>query len=127
MAAMTVPIRIHVIGDSTGDTYIGDFGVKPFLSHRDILQRDAVRRELLGVSPEFASEEASARATAFGELRVRIVSYPPWWEACGLGLDLLDENVIIELYEECLRVENEARAKKIEEGDKALAALKAGE
>lgn len=120
----SVPIFLHVTGDETGKTYIGEFEVRVRLSHRDELRLDQVRRELLGTSPEHASSDAAARARVFATLRVRLVDYPDWWAASGFGLDLLDENVIVELYEQSIRVANEARQKTLDDGEEAVKVLR---
>lgn len=119
-----IPFHIHLSGDETGKTYIGEFGVKPKLTHRDILQRDQIRRELLGPSADGASSDALSRAKVFAELRTRLVEYPDWWAACGFGLDLIDQNVIVTLYEKCLAIETEERNKTIAEGEAATAELR---
>lgn len=124
MARLTVPFYIHVVGDDTGEVFRGEFSAKTRLSHRDELQRDRVRRELLGPDPQNAEENSIARAMAFSELRVRLTSYPDWWAASGFGLDLFDENVIAELYSECMRIEREERELMMKRGTEALDELR---
>jgi hypothetical protein len=85
---------IDEIGETTGDKFPGVFKVKTRLSFRDALERDKIRRALLGEQPEGASVRAANISEIFSELAVRIVDAPSWWTNSSNGMDLSDDNVI---------------------------------
>jgi len=124
MANLYVPFTISVVGNVTGETFKGKFSAKPHLSFRDELLQDKIRRELLGPDAEHASEAAKIQSFMFSQLAVRIVDAPGWWKDNGNGLDLVDDNVIAEVYQEVMRIEKEALKELQEKGDKALDDLK---
>lgn len=85
---------IHVEGDTSGDTWTGNFVTKIWLSHREFLRIDQIRRTLLGETPSNPSDRAANTAAMLAELQVRLVEYPPFWKDSGYGLDLVDDNVV---------------------------------
>lgn len=101
----TAMFKVDVAGEVTGSKWYGQFKVKIHLSHREQLQRDKIRRELLGADPEGADVKSRNQAEIFSSLAVRVVESPPWWAASGNGLDLLDDNVVIEVYEKTMKAE----------------------
>jgi hypothetical protein len=98
---------LNLVGDVTGEKWLGKFKCKLRLSHRDTLAKDNLRRQLLGGSPELATERASSLAFIASELSVRLVDAPAWWKAADNGLDLADDNVMAEVYSNCVRLERE--------------------
>ena len=120
---VTDNFTIKVEGENSGENWVGIFKCKVRLSHRDILRRDAIRRELLGANPENASLRAITEANAFAELAVRLVDTPQWWKELDNGLELEDPNVVqavIDEVEKIVQREVESRAKKVEEAKKIL-------
>lgn len=109
MAIQDAPFTLSIIGDETGERWIGDFRAKEFLSHRDNLIKDQRRRELLGNAAGVPDERALSIAIICSELFVRLTKMPRWFEESGLGLDLLDENVLADVYQKALKVQIEAR------------------
>jgi|GEM_PF-3222839 len=118
---------IMVVGDVTGETLKGTFAAKKWLSHRDRLNQDKIRRELLGsLNPDGASITALSIAEAVSEITVRLIDSPKWWAETQNGLDLQDSNVVSEVYKGVMKVESDALTaleKKGEEAKKALQAL----
>lgn len=106
--ANDAPFTVHVIGDTTERTYTGEFRAKKRLSHRDHLRKDQVRRELLGGQAGLATERAITTSMILSELAVRLTKWESWWDVCGKGLDLEDDNVIGVLYDKVIAIENEA-------------------
>jgi hypothetical protein len=103
-----VSFEISLTGDVTGDKWFGKFKCKTFLSHRDQLASDRIKRELLGAGD--AERGAVNRAHIFAQLRVRLVDAPDWWKASDGGLDLVDDNVLVEIFEQTMKAENDALA-----------------
>lgn len=106
---------VRVTGENTGELFQGTFTVKTRLSHRDHLNRDNLRRQLLGERPEHASERAITSSEIFSQCSVRIVEAPSWWTGSDNGLGMSDDNVPIEVYTEAVKAEADA----IEEVKKA--------
>lgn len=106
--ANTAPFTIHETGDVSGETWTGEFMAKKWLSHRDHLRKDQVRRELLGGQAGAPTERALTTAMILSELAVRLVKAPSWWADTGNGLDLLDDNVIGIVYDAACKVETDA-------------------
>lgn len=118
------------VGEDTGRTYSDEnvLRVKTALNSAERFQIDRIRRELIGPEGAPPSAAASIRAGMLGDLNVRIVKGPSWWESSGLGgilgMQLKDDDVIAALHkvvmEKDVRV---ARALK-EEAEQAQAQLK---
>jgi hypothetical protein len=114
---------VSVVGELSGETFRGDFKVRKLLSHRQQLAYDAKRRELLGTNPNGTSNRADSLTEVFAQLSVRIVEAPSWWVESGGGMDLIDDNVVIKVFEQTMLAEREAReaiAKRAEESKAAL-------
>lgn len=120
----TAKFSISIIGNVTGEKWIGDFQVKKHLSLRDFLTRDKLRKEYLGERPQDASQEALNIAVAFSELGVRVVDAPPWWNGSNGGLDLKDGNVIMEILTKAIDAEKEAVESTKKAGEEAEKVVK---
>lgn len=101
---------IHVVGDKTGQTYKADFVTTKILSHRQRLYTGELERQYLGpTNPQHADlydkERAGFFATINGALRDPV---PQFWREAGMGLDLLDDNVVGEVLKGVLRAQSDA-------------------
>jgi len=126
---MTTPnehsFEISTVGNVSGETLKGKFTCKIRLSHIDRLRKDQLRREFLGtINPDGASSEALYVATAISELKVRLTKTPAWWTEAKDGLDLEDENVIIEVFTKAVEAEKNAREAVLKEAATAAEALR---
>jgi hypothetical protein len=106
--ANDAPFTLHIVGETSDATYTGEFRAKKWLSHRDQLLKDQVRRELLGGQTGQPTERALTTSMVLAELRARLTKFPDWWTTSGQGLDLADDNVIGEIYAEATKIEAEA-------------------
>lgn len=114
---------ISVVGEVSGETFRGEFRALKFLTHRQQLLLDQKRRELLGGNAEFSSQRARNQAEIFSQLFVRLSEAPKWWLESGNGMDLVDDNIMVEVFNAAMKVEEEAVAsvkKKAEEAKEAL-------
>lgn len=100
-------IEFNTIGKDTGQPYSGKFKIKTVLSRRDRFSADLRRREILGPNGDGAMPTLQGESFMMGRLFVSIVEGPDWWNNSNSGLDLNDENVISELFEEALQAERE--------------------
>lgn len=111
MAINDRPFSIRVQGDSTGETWVGDFRAKVALTRREIITKDRIRREMIGPvgTPD---EHAMLLAIAYSELKVRITDAPKWFTESDCALDLADETPLAAVYKEAMKIENEALMEK---------------
>ena len=119
----TTPFEIKETGDATGELWFGRFVAKQRLSLRDQLNRDKIRRDLLGEMGGSADVRAASIAMIVSELIVRLVEFPDWWKEQANGLDMADENVVVKVYDAAMKAEsdaNEARKAKAEAAKEAL-------
>ena len=93
-----VPFEISVVGDTSGDKWFGKFSAIRRLPHRLQMMRSRIRREMLGAFPEKASQRDIEQAVMLSELAVSITKAPKWWLETDSGQEMIDDNVIIELY-----------------------------
>jgi hypothetical protein len=122
-----VAFEIHVVGEETGQTFTGKFFAKEQLSWRDRIGADRYRRDLLGVNAAEASIDAFKRASIIADLSVQLTDAPQWWKDAQGGLELIDDNVIIEVSDQAQKIRAdwlEAQKKKGEEAKKALSSEK---
>ena len=115
---------INLVGDVTGEKWLGKFKCKLRLSHRDTLSKDNLRRQLLGENPALATERASSLAFIASELSVRLTDAPPWWRGSDNGLELEDDNIMAEIYANCVRLEKELYDKTHKKAEEASDELK---
>ena len=120
----TATFAINEVGEKSGNPYTGTFVVKTMLTRRDGFTADAIRRNIVGVDPQNASPSIAGEAFMLGQLSVRIIDAPKWWEESDGGMDLADVNVIATIFKEAMDAESK-RLKKLEEETKiALKKLK---
>jgi len=125
MATKSVQFTIDVKGDSTGKQFKGVFKAKERLSMGDRLDIDTVRRNLVGsAKTDEVGPAANALAQVLSQLSVRLTDVPSWWSTARNGLDLEDENVIVEVYQAALKIESDAMAALVEAAEKDTKELK---
>jgi hypothetical protein len=116
--------EIHVVGEETQETFTGKFRAKAKLSWSDQIQIDRMRRELLGAQGGEADIVVQNMVTYISELSVRLTETPEWWKAARGGLDVVDNDVVLEVYKGAVEVRTkwlEAQKVKGEAAKKALA------
>jgi hypothetical protein len=88
-------------GEITSHKYEGQFTVKCILSMADKrlleIEQSRLSMDLLNPTDNLV---AISRVTA--NLRVRVIKAPDWFDQIIGNLDILDDNVIYELYGKCL-------------------------
>lgn len=115
---------ISVVGETTKERMIGKFKVKTALSHRDYIIKDQERRRLLGSMGGEPDDRCRNISVICSELKVRIVESPAWWKETDGGLDLLDDNVLANVFNEAMRLEKEAFEEKQKQAEAAKVELK---
>jgi len=127
MSVSTEPVSfsVNIIGDRSREQWTGTFRAKVLFSHRDELRRDALRREFIGAAnPQFADVRAASIADIFSDLMVRLTDAPTWWKENGNGMDLVDDNVVREVFEKATAPEQQILKDIKDEAEKAAKALK---
>lgn len=119
-----IEFTINVIGESTGERWTGTFKARPRLSHRLELAMNQRFRELLGKDPEHASERAITQADVFSQLSAHLTEWPKWWAEMGFGLDLEDDNVVAEIFDNIVRIRKEANEALKKRAEDAQAEIK---
>jgi hypothetical protein len=117
---------ISTVGTDTGNTYEGDFVLIRFLSSRQHFLQDQLYRQYLGGDPQFSSSFARERAEILSEINAYCVKFPDFWSKSGQGVDLVDNNVLIEVYASMNKVYAEiaeTRKAKVEAASKKLREL----
>jgi hypothetical protein len=106
------------VGDKTGKKYEGQFTVKCVLTNAESMQV-AINAERYngGVATLPQYYRLFNRALAEAETRVcwdkekKKARAPGWWVDSDLGRELLDQNVVFEIYNKCMAAEKEWQAK----------------
>ena len=106
----TKTFRLDIVGDDTMVHYKGDFTVKCILN---LSGRHAIELEKTRLMADLAnpSSELAGLATVIAVLRAKIIDAPTWWKNLDDITNLIDENVVVTLYEKCIEAEVEWREK----------------
>lgn len=102
----------------------GKFKVKTNLSYRDLLNMDAMRRQLLGSQGGDPSDVASLISSGLAKIRTHVVESPSWWRDADNGLEFDDVGVILAVLNEVTKAEAEAAKELQDAANKASEALK---
>jgi hypothetical protein len=109
-------------GDITGEQYLGHFTIKLHLSVAEQLAVGRRKKELLPkdwlLNPEdITSVQMDNQAELLSLLPIRIIGAPDWWGASKFGQDIVDENILFDLYKKVMEIlskdaqERQAKAK----------------
>jgi hypothetical protein len=113
--------EISHIGEVTGKKYEGTFTVKCVLNLAD-KRKVEIERSSISADLNNPTENLSAIASVVSNLRVRVVESPDWFKQSISNLDILDEDVLIEVFSKCLSKSDEwlAEVKKRSVGETAV-------
>jgi hypothetical protein len=89
-----VDFTVDVVGEVTGNKYVGSFTVKTALSARDALKQDEIYRSVLGPNSQDANPVSKGIASAISYLATHVAKSPDWWQSVEGGLKLEDINVL---------------------------------
>ena len=111
---------IDAIGEDTFVQYKGEFTVKCILN---MSGKHALELEKTRLMADYANPSSGLRgiAVSLATVRAKIVKAPDWWKELNAASDLLDENIIIDIFEQCIKAETEWRDKVKEMADKSSA------
>lgn len=105
-------------GQATGQEYKGQFTVLCVLN---MAQKHAMELEKTRLMGNYITPTAGLEgiATVLATLRAKIVKAPDWWTQSTGGLEILDEDALVVLYNKIEESEKEWRTKLKEKGKKA--------
>lgn len=109
---------LDVTGAATGFPYKGTFTVRCVLN---IAQRHAIELEKsrLTADQRNPSQQLAAMSMVLAEIRGRIVEAPAWWKDSKGGAELLDDEVIYEIFSKCMDLEDAWKAELKKAGEEA--------
>lgn len=100
--------ELDVVGDTTNLPYTGKFTVKCVL---DMAGKHSLELEKTRLMADYAnpSNGLAGIAITLSTVRAKIVKSPDWWDNTDNGAQIMDENVIMRLFDECGKAEAEWR------------------
>jgi len=109
---------IKVEGDTSGETFEGQFTTKCVLNMAEKHSKELEKTRLMA---DYAnpSSTLSGIAEILSAVRAKLTKWPDWWANLNYGSNILDENVIIKIYDETLALEREWRAEIRKKTDEA--------
>lgn len=121
-----VTFSFNTIGEVTQEKYPGDFTVKPILSFASIAGVDAERRRFMG-NPEnegTVPEEIRSIAAMLAQIKFRIIKCPSWVIESNYLADMVDGNVLVELFKKVIEVEENYRQQLSKKAEAAITEMK---
>jgi hypothetical protein len=100
---------VEAVGDTSGHKYEGIFTVKCVLSMQDKHRLELEKTRLLSdfMNP---TSQLQAIAVIMANVRARVIQSPEWWRQSDFGNKILDENVIVAIYDKAMEAEDEWKA-----------------
>ena len=95
---------IKVEGDTTGEVFEGQFTTKCVLNMTEKHSKELEKTRMMA---DYANPSAtlSGIAEILSTIRVKLVKWPDWWANLDFGSKMLDENVILAIYDEIKTLE----------------------
>lgn len=109
---------IDLKGETTDLQYKGTFTARCVLN---IANRHAMELEKTRLMADYAnpSNGLAGIAIALSSIRAKITDGPAWWKNSDAGANLIDENIIFILYDECNKLESAWRKELKKDGEEA--------
>ena len=109
---------IDGIGETTGQKYFGNFTTICILNVGQKHQLE-IERSRLSADLAYPSDRLRGFSLILATLNVKLIKKPDWWNDSFGGLDLLDENIVMDVYDKIVEAENEWREAVQKEGKKS--------
>jgi hypothetical protein len=94
------------VGEVTGFQYQGQFTVKCALSLAD-KRLIEIEKSRLSMDLQNPTGNLDAISRLIANLRVRVISGPEWFNQQVQSMSILDEDVVFEVYSQCLKASEE--------------------
>jgi len=101
---------INVVGDTTKQNWTGEFTTVCMPNLRQKSEA-AIMEAQLGRDLVTLDQNTILYHRMVAQLAQRLISAPEWWASSGNGQDLLDANVVFEVFSHCAKAEQEWREK----------------
>lgn len=110
--------EVDFVGGSTGLTYKGTFTVRCVLN---IGQKHAVELEKSRLTGDHRNPTngLSNIAVTLAEIHGRVVEAPAFWKDSKGGSDILDEDLVYEIYSKCMDLEDQWKSELKKVGEEA--------
>jgi hypothetical protein len=117
-------VDFKAVGETTGIVYEGKFKFKCVL---DMKARHTLALEKTRLMADYAnpSGDLLGIAISLATVRARVIDGPSWWDDTDQMSDCLDQNIVLDLYAECLKAEDNWKGKLKKEAEEAKDALNA--
>jgi len=108
---------IKVEGDTSGETFEGQFTARCVLNMSERHSKELEKTRLMA---DYANPSGtlSGIAEILSTVRAKLTKWPDWWANLDYGSKILDENVVVQIYDEVQALEREWRSevrKKVDE------------
>jgi hypothetical protein len=115
-------VDFKAVGETTGETYEGQFTVMCVLN---MAGRHSLELEKTRLQADYAnpSRGLAGIAISLATVRAKVLEAPAWWKNSDEGSLIIDENVILSLYDKCNEVEANWRKELKKESEVAKATL----
>jgi hypothetical protein len=123
MAKNETTFTMDVTAES-GEKYVGTVRIRNRLSQSQRLQLDSIRRELLGPNPLGATNDVLMSSLVIATVRTHVLEGPQWYEKSNNGLDLLDEEPLMFIFNKINEIRDGDNKAKQAEGEQAAKELK---
>jgi hypothetical protein len=112
----TASVLVTVLDEVHDKEYKGIFKFACLLQAMDLVDIDALYRELIGPRPQDADRAADRIAFSLAHLRYRVLDAPEWWKADPRGRTLVpgghcDRNVVVEVFNIAVQAEERYRSR----------------
>lgn len=95
---------VESTGNITNKRYIGEFSYKiPNTKEQCLIAKH--RAFLNGPNQDYLDAGTLKIHMKIAYLRYTLTDYPKWWKQADLGYELIDHNVIDDVYEKCIQFE----------------------
>lgn len=95
---------IDINGDTSGKRYEGQFSVRCVLNMGQKHAMELEKTRLMG-NHSSPTDELIGYAVLFANLRAKIMDGPEWWKQSIGGSNIMDENVLVAVYNKILDAE----------------------
>lgn len=111
-------ISLDIVGDETGLQYTGEFTIRCILN---MASKHALELEKTRLMADYAnpSRGLAGISISLATIKAKIIKAPEWWYELGEGAEILDENVIVDLYDKSVLAEAEWRKSIAKKADDA--------
>jgi hypothetical protein len=99
-------VQISVEGQYTKKKFEGLFTMKCKLTMAEKYKLE-MEKSRMKSDVRFGTDGFDTIISILAALRVRVIKAPDWWTQSDGGLDLIDDNVVLEVYEKSIDVELE--------------------